>query len=106
MIRISVEKRQDSITAMEVKGHADFADFGNDVVCAAISSITYGLMNAVDEMSEASCTITDKPAHKSIEVIHDSEKLQNILQTGLIMMKTVAEVYPKNVKIKTMEVEQ
>ena len=106
MIKVTVTHRSSSIDSITIKGHAGFAEEGRDLICAAISAIGYGLMNAIDEMEPESCDIIDEENKIIINVNHDSVKLQNILSTALIMIKTVEEGYPRFVSIKNMEVKQ
>lgn len=105
MITVSVETRNSEIVKLKLKGHAGFADYGKDIVCAGVSCITYGLLNAIDLMTQDSCNIISNDKVISIEVNENSEKLQNILNTGLIQYKTVEECYPDFIKI-IMEVGQ
>ena len=41
MTKVEIHKDKDSIQSIKVIGHSDFAKHGEDVCCAAISSITY-----------------------------------------------------------------
>jgi hypothetical protein len=36
-----------------VKGHAGYDDFGKDIVCAAVSAVTIGMINATLELTDA-----------------------------------------------------
>ena len=39
MIKINYEISNNIIKKVKIKGHANYADYGNDIVCASISSI-------------------------------------------------------------------
>ncbi len=39
MIKIEIQRQNNRITYFEIKGHADFSGFGEDVICAAVSSV-------------------------------------------------------------------
>ncbi len=45
----------DSYKSIECKGHAGFADYGQDIVCSAISVLTINLINSIDKFTD------DKP---------------------------------------------
>ena len=45
----------DSYKIIECKGHAGFADYGQDIVCSAISVLTINLINSIDKFTD------DKP---------------------------------------------
>ncbi|ENH97960.1 hypothetical protein J416_02861 [Gracilibacillus halophilus YIM-C55.5] len=52
MIQVLIERKNHDITAYTVKGHADSGPYGHDLVCAAVSAITFGAANAVSELCE------------------------------------------------------
>ncbi|MBQ6451154.1 MAG: ribosomal-processing cysteine protease Prp [Solobacterium sp.] len=97
MIRVSI-KRRNGIEKISVTGHADAAAYGEDLICAGVSSIAFGLCNALDEM-KASADIKIK--ENSIEIRTDSKDAltQTILETGYYQLKTVSDQYPENMKI-------
>jgi uncharacterized protein YsxB (DUF464 family) len=102
MITVVVETSQQSISSLEISGHAQSGPKGYDLVCAAASSIATGALNALDDMHPNQCllTLTSEPAHIKIEVIQDSEALQAHLQFILIQLKTLENAHPKHIRIK------
>ncbi|TCT27122.1 hypothetical protein EDD68_101490 [Melghiribacillus thermohalophilus] len=53
MIHVHIERNhQNDITAFELKGHADSGPKGYDLVCAAVSAISFGAINAVMKLCE------------------------------------------------------
>ena len=51
MIRIKLTKKDNVIEKVEIKGHADYADYGKDVVCSAVSSIACTALLGLIEFS-------------------------------------------------------
>lgn len=51
MIKIKFEKRED-IFSLSVKGHANFAEAGKDIVCAGVSAILYALIGFLKNNEE------------------------------------------------------
>ena len=49
MIKITASRNNGKITSLTVKGHANSAPHGEDLVCAAVSSILVGGCNALKE---------------------------------------------------------
>lgn len=97
MIRITV-KHNTHYESIEVKGHANSADYGHDLVCAIVSGIITGLANALYEMaSEGNHTLDE--GHAICCVQHPSEKSDSIMETALIMLRTVQEVNKDYIKI-------
>lgn len=102
MINVRVETQEDKITTMVVNGHANHDEYGQDVVCAGVSAIMFGLCNALDEYhTNSKFEVSDNEFNIQSDLSQESE---TILRTGLIQLKTIEESYPKNIKIKQMEV--
>lgn len=51
MIRITVERdQQRRIDRVVIRGHARFGEYGQDIVCAGVSAISIGLVNACETL--------------------------------------------------------
>lgn len=49
MITVQVKRRADeSIYEIKIRGHAGSAEYGQDLVCAAVSAISLGTVNAIE----------------------------------------------------------
>ena len=50
MIKIDLFKNEKNLmVAYEVNGHADYAEEGKDIVCAAVSVLTLAAINGLEE---------------------------------------------------------
>ena len=94
----------ESITGFEFKGHAGFAESGQDIVCAACSLVSIGLLNAIDEMCSEQCELLKEDNRIYIEVKESNERLQTILNAGIIQYRTLAEEFGKYIRIRKTEV--
>ena len=53
MTTITITKTSDDkYKIIECKGHAGFAEYGEDIVCAAISVLTINLINSLDKFTD------------------------------------------------------
>ncbi|MDK1727434.1 ribosomal-processing cysteine protease Prp [Dellaglioa algida] len=53
MIRAVVSRRDAKIIdAFEITGHADSGEYGQDIVCAAVSVLTINTVNSLTELAE------------------------------------------------------
>ena len=52
MITITVKKRKGSYLDFLSKGHAGYAEEGQDIVCAAASILVINTINAIEEFTE------------------------------------------------------
>ena len=99
MIKVSYQLDENKYSYLKVTGHAEFADEGQDLICAAVSSIFYGLMNALDEMPE-DAEVHDNPDDIEIRILSDDQTVQNYINLVLIQLKTIEYSYGDFITIK------
>lgn len=92
------------IQSICASGHAGFANYGQDVVCAGISSILIGALNALDVMVADQVELEMSQDMISIHVKSKDEIVQKLLQFCLIQLETIKEQYPSHITIKRKEV--
>ena len=92
MIRIRCERNDGKIQSLIIAGHANSAPKGKDIVCAAVSAVSFGGLNALDnpkafmiETNEDDGTL--KVEAKSGVTKHDYE----VLDTIMIQLKSIEE---------------
>lgn len=103
MVKVIYSIDDDMITYLNVSGHANSADKGEDLICAAISSIMFGLMNAIDLLEIDDVDIID--AGNKIEIINKTKdmRLNDYLSLAMIQLKTIEESYKQYINIKRKE---
>ena len=47
MIKVLIKNNNKYITHIQIKGHADFGEYGKDLVCAGVSAIATGICNTL-----------------------------------------------------------
>lgn len=104
MIQIDVKRRQGAILAMTIQDHAGYDEKGKDLVCAGVSCIATGALNAIDQSGDG-CDLSLKEAYISIEVKkqrdHDTQVMLEMLRIQLITMQ---EAYPNYIQYREQEV--
>lgn len=101
MIHISVSYQNNHIVKLKAQGHALFDEYGKDIVCAGVSSILTGLLNAIDLKTDYDCWIDDESMN--VETDKVSEIGQIILETGLIQLQTIQQQFPNNIQIREVK---
>ena len=99
MIKIEVLRDGDRIVSISSKGHAGYAERGEDLVCAGVSTVLFGLMNALDELSKQ-ITLEKKKNSLYIRSDIDDQAINAYLRCGYIQLKTIEEVYPEYIQIE------
>lgn len=97
MIKVSIISSGEIVNGLEVKGHANFAEHGKDLVCAGVSCILTGGFNALDKEDIEEITLEEGYAKVIVE---PSSKSVDVINVILIQLQTIQESYPKFIKIK------
>ncbi|MEG0050572.1 MAG: ribosomal-processing cysteine protease Prp [Terrisporobacter sp.] len=85
-----------------IKGHADFAPIGQDIVCAAVTSNSIGIINSLDTIAKVKFdAVTGQEGFIECLVNDESlnEKSDLLLEHFELTMKSIQKDYPKNIKI-------
>ena len=108
MIKVDILKEVNDIKQVTVDGHADFAEHGSDIVCAGVSAVVFGLINAIDELDESVefdiSTSEDETGHLTYRSLKSTKYEQLLLQAMLVALKTIEENYSEYITIETREV--
>ena len=67
MIKVHLIKKDDQYISLEVVGHANYAEHGQDLVCAAVSAIVTGGFNAFNDSDIKSIELKEGYAFVTIE---------------------------------------
>ena len=104
MIWVKYQTRDDAFVSLEITGHADFREHGQDMICAAVSLTGTGLLNAIDEMEPDACELIKEDNRIYVKVRHNSEQLQTILTASYHIFKTLEYKYRLYVRVRKTEV--
>ena len=97
MIKVSIIK-DNLIKEVKISGHADFADYGKDIVCSAVSSIATTTINNIIALDNKAITYSANEGDILI-TNNDSEMASKLLNNMVMMLEDLAKDYPKNIKI-------
>ena len=98
MIKIEATRKDGKIINLTVKGHANSAPKGEDLVCAAVSSVLVGGCNALSQPNCFAIKLNEGDAfisELSIANKHDYE----VLETMMIQFKTIEESSKKFLQV-------
>lgn len=104
MISAVLKIHDQKLCSMTCSGHAQAAPYGEDLVCAAVSSIMTGALNGIDMLFPETCQLTMKANTISIQVNRDSTDLQQILHFIWIQLQTVHDSHPEYIIMEKKEV--
>ena len=99
MINVKIKYINDVISELEVKGHSHFAPKGSDIVCAGVSAIVVGGINAIISLVENQKVDYEvKDGYVKLNNL-DNIEVQNILKVLIVQLKSVEDSYSKHIKI-------
>ena len=103
MTRIGIRREGERITALTAQGHAGDAAEGENIVCAAVSTLMYTAINALESVAGV-IPIVKKDDRKTLIAITlpetcESHDAQIILRTILEGLTDISQEYPKWVRI-------
>ncbi|MDP5272737.1 ribosomal-processing cysteine protease Prp [Chengkuizengella axinellae] len=106
MITITIERdhEEKKIVRYLVDGHAEFADPGEDIVCAGVSTITVGTVNAIESLLNIELPATMEKGLLDVQIpIIDkketSDQTQLLLESMVVMLNSIQESYEDYVNI-------
>ena len=99
MIKVRIVKNNNQIESIHLKGHAGYADFGKDIVCASFSTMVITTINAILEIDSEAISYTD---NNNLEIINiKKDNITNSLLNNLVnMIYELRDTYDKNINIK------
>ena len=100
MIKVKVEQEQTNYKKISVLGHAMYADYGKDIVCSAVSSITITTINGILTLDEGSLSYQVNKEGLTIDGISTDETTQKLLGNMVNLLKELESQYPTNIEVK------
>ena len=99
MIKVRISKKDNIIEKIECKGHAGYADYGNDIVCASFSTMIITTINQIINIDDTAISYTDTNNLKIINIKKDNIT-NSLLNTLVELMYELRDNYDKNIDIK------
>ncbi len=102
MIKIKIARDEEKIILISMQGHADFDQYGKDIVCSAASTIIIGGINAIAQLGFISfISYSVDVGNVEVKINNtDISELQVILETLVIQFKSIEESYPKYIQVQ------
>ena len=94
MIKIKVTEKNISIL-----GHANYDDYGKDIICAAVSSIVICSIEAISQFDINAVEIKQTKDKLEIIINKTDDTTQKLITNMLNCLKELEKKYPKNIKI-------
>ncbi|MCG3089239.1 ribosomal-processing cysteine protease Prp [Sporosarcina cyprini] len=100
---IITEQPSGRISSFEMKGHADFAEHGKDLVCAGASAVSFGSVNAIIALTGITPEIKQGSDGGYIKVdfpvTEKDADIQLIVRAMIVSLQTIEQDYGNHIQI-------
>lgn len=93
---IEASVRRDGIT---VKGHANYAVSGSDIVCAGVTALAQTLIKSIKDLTDDKIKYEISPGWVDIKYGNLSEKAKTLVDSFFIGICMIANEFPDYVRI-------
>ncbi len=99
MIKVRLTKNGDCLNKITISGHANYDEFGKDIVCASVSSIVITTINILLSLDKDSISYDDTKG-LIIDILKDDDTTKKIINVLVSNLLELERAYPKNIQIK------
>lgn len=94
MIEVKVRKNE-----IIVSGHANYAEYGYDIICAGATALAQTLIKSVQDLTEDEIEYDIKPGLVDIKYRDLSEMSRTLVDSFFVGMNLLADEFPENIRI-------
>ena len=103
MINVNLLLRKEKILGYEITGHADYDEYGKDIVCAAVSILAYTCVNTLELYTEDFKFSDDDITMKLISKYTD-EKIEVVFESFKTGIWTLTQSYKDFIRLNYKEI--
>ncbi len=104
MIRVRFQTADGLLTGFTLSGHAGMGEYGQDIVCASVSSAALMTANTITEIIGAAADIAEDDGYLSVTVTSRIPDCQDVLSGFRLHIQAHTEEYPNAVQLMNTEV--
>ena len=91
MITANFNYQNNIVESFEISGHAFAGEPGEDLVCAAVSAVTFGLTNSIINLDESELSIKMEDGYLLVENLPSSDACQTLIYGMITSLQTIEE---------------
>jgi uncharacterized protein len=99
MIKININKKDNLIDNISIKGHALYDESGKDIVCSSVSSIVITTVNAIIRFQKEAIKYDEKDGYLKIEILNHSDIVDLLIDNMIDLLYELEDQYKKYIKI-------
>lgn len=98
MITITIYQKDDVICGFSSSGHAEYGEYGQDIVCAGVSAIVFNVMNSIEALTNDKFIVRNNPKKGQIQFKFEQEpgeQSQLLMQSMILGLRGIQKTYSK-----------
>ncbi len=99
MIKVKINYKDNFVNGFKISGHANYDEYGKDIVCASVSSIVITSINMALSLDETSVKASDKSGLIEASILKQDEIIKKVFINMINMLEELEKDYSKNIKI-------
>ena len=99
MIKVKINYDGDYIKSFKVTGHANYDEYGKDIVCSSVSSIVITSVNMALKLDENSVNAKSSEGLIEAQILIMDENINKVFANMIEMLKELEKDYKENIKI-------
>ena len=100
MIKVKVLSMKNHIDRIDILGHADYEEYGKDIVCSSVSSIVTTTVNGIYEIDKDYLNVKEEKDGMVITILKNDDVCDKLIKNMLSLLQELEESYPENIKVK------
>ena len=104
MIQANFLRSKDFYTAFSIKGHAGYAQYGEDIVCSAVTSSVMTVINGITECAQLPADVSVSDNEIVLNLATRTQIAEYFLSALKLQLEYIAEEYSGTIKITVTEV--
>ncbi|MDQ1912403.1 ribosomal-processing cysteine protease Prp [Paenibacillus sp. GD4] len=105
MIRVAIRRESGGrIQRFQVDGHAQYDEPGKDIVCAGVSAVTVGTVNAIEALLKVQLKTHMKHGLLKVDIPELEEPLRDqvqlLLESMVVMLQSIEQSYGAYIALK------
>ena len=97
--------QNNQINSFKIIGHADYAEYGYDIVCSGITTAVFTSLGLIRRyLNENEFDYQELDGTIYLKLLNTNQIVNDIIENLIEVLKNIERQYPKNLKIKFAKV--
>lgn len=85
---------------IKVRGHANYAPHGQDIVCAGVTALTQTLVESLETLTGNEIKYDMSPGRVDIEIMNPDEDAQLLTDSFLVGIEMIVDEFPEHIRVE------